>query len=91
MLPHVVFLYTGGDGNTLHWSETDRKVLDTELLHICWLINDQLTTKERLQYNSELMEYGNAKDNGRFALNGGFNAPWQARTIALAKVKGITI
>lgn len=65
--------------------ETDRPVLDTELMHLCWLVEETLTPSTRLDYVGELM------DNQGLDLWQRYHAAWQQRTIALVKVKGITI
>ena len=52
------------------------KVLDTELLHLCWLV------EEELQYPNSVKYYDSLTSN---------HATWQQRVIALCKVKGITI
>ena len=52
-------------------------VLDTELLYLCWLVEETLRPKESWPYyDKELTS---------------MHATWQSRTIALAKTKGIEI
>ena len=63
----------------------DRDAFDTELLHLCWLVEETLTPSKRLDYVSELM------DNQGLDLWQRYHATWQQRTIALAKVLGIEI
>jgi hypothetical protein len=64
-------------------------VLDTELLHLCWLVEEEV-------FRGKSFEYIDALDEVTFApsLHRPFmrtHATWQNRTIALAKVKGIEI
>ena len=54
-------------------------VLDTELLHLCWLV------EEAMPYSREWVDYTN------ILANDAISATWQNRIIALAKVKGIEI
>ncbi len=60
-----------------------RVVLDTELLHLCWLVEQTLDREDQLLYTRNSM-----KGNSTFSA---IHAPWQQRTIALAKVKGVEI
>jgi hypothetical protein len=68
-------------------SPNDRRgayVLDTELLHLCWLVEETLmsTLKQEADYIYliDVSDIGNP-----------IHATWQQRTIALCKVKGIEI
>lgn len=75
----------------LYWkhdtTDTTNEVLDTELLHLCWLVEEQLletsTDGKWTWYIDEIKtgEYYGAS----------IHATWQQRTIALAKVKGVEI
>ncbi len=69
-------------------------VLDTELLHICWLIEQALTEKEDVWFLQRLSQQryldGECGTIGTL-IDRSVHATWQQRTIALAKVKGITI
>ena len=51
----------------------DAPVLDTELLHLCWLVEETLSDIAMEEYGITLTVH----------------ATWQQRIIALAKVKGI--
>ena len=70
-----------------------RKVLDTELLHLCSLVESSLNTQDSLI--SDRMKYSDllcrnavtAYDSLWLCLS----ATWQQRTEALAKVKGVTL
>jgi hypothetical protein len=90
MLPETV--YTTKDGIDLLWSNAneypkevrnspnDRRgayVLDTELLHLCWLVEEEV---KGLNY-----------DVYETLLHRDISATWQQRVIALAKVKGVEI
>ena len=80
----------------LAWRIGD-EVLDTELLHLCSLVEAGLTTTQHYQFRCNLWEETKAEKEGRF---GGINgeehnrryasATWQQRTAALAEVKGVT-
>jgi hypothetical protein len=66
-------------------SNTSRIVLDTELLHLCWLVEGGLDLLKSDRYISLL-----------WIASGGIEqialcSSWQNRTIALCKVKGIEI
>lgn len=81
-----------------------RKVLDTELLHLCWLveetldkIGDESEPPEILGIDIEWNQYterlwnqfdGTPEDGSLWAI---VHATWQQRTIALAQVKGVEI
>lgn len=84
MLPDIVHNRYGSD---LHWGTADnptwdnqccvKEVLDTELLHLCWLVKKTLN-------DEQIFDFCDITDDD-CCLN------WQDQTIALAKVKGITI
>ena len=60
-------------------------VLDTELLHLCWLVEETLEHWEKSSYH----EYLNLKTKEDKVWQ--WHATWQQRTITLARVKGIEI
>jgi len=64
--------------------ETD-KVLDTELLHLCWMVEKSMSAE--LYINKYIETLYLECGNGRAAAH----ASWQQRTIALCKVKGVEI
>lgn len=90
MSPDQVQIY----GSNLHWNGKpgDKagayylsiRVLDTELLHLCWLVEETLTMGQRLDYLNYL---DNRTDDDWLTCH----ATWQQRVIALAKVKGVEI
>ena len=76
MLPNNISI----NDETLVWSSSsqfEHEVLDTELLHLCWLAEKTLSLYERFECY-EILE-------------GLIWASWQQRVEALAKVKGIEI
>jgi hypothetical protein len=97
MLPEVLFLdhrkyYKGHtvsrEEDVLCWSKRHDcdDVLDTELLHLCWLVEETLDEK-KLHYSYAHEIYNVVVPPGQQP----FRATWQQRTIALAKVKEIEI
>jgi len=61
-----------------------KEVLDTELLHLCWLVEETMTDTEWLKYQTELKPtYQRHRSNT--------HSTWQQRIIALSKVKGVEI
>ena len=75
MLPNEITYYSV---MTFYWNRQFiagifQRVLDAELLHLCWLAEKQLNDVEANWY-SKLVNY---------------HSDWQQRVIALAKVKGI--
>jgi len=81
MLPDKINF--GHNSKALFWS-TGKTVLDTELLHLCWMVEDGFNSKQQDDYGKELYKlipYGKML----------FSATWQQRVTALAKVKGIEI
>lgn len=85
MLPAKVYMNTNG-GQMHHRldGEPQPKVLDTELLHLCWLVEHRLQAPEAHQYGFILDE----QSTSRFVM---VHATWQQRTTALAKVLGVEI
>lgn len=86
---------------TIHWNEnfdcliyTDSpliKVLDTELLHLCWLGEETLYYDEGVNY-CKLIAATTGQTRINVPMKGTIcHATWQQRTIALAATKGIEI
>jgi hypothetical protein len=77
MLPEKVYMNTNG-GQMYHRldGEPQPKVLDTELLHLCWLVEERLTPDQSAVYARHIFMY---------------HAPWQQRTIALSRTLDIKI
>lgn len=102
MLPEQLFIHKDCElswkANSKKYQHFDQAVLDTELLHICWLIEQTL---EAIPYNktaankySDLLTslIQDAGEQSRIeARYKSCSASWQQRTIALAKVKGMEI
>ena len=92
ILPEKVkFDSTEDEGEDLRWRNMWRtRVSDTELLHVCWLI-------ERTLQSNQLEEYSDAlasTDSGvrDYAIESSIcHWSWQSRTIALAKVKNVEV
>jgi len=72
-------------GEPLAWKQVNqnygRLVLDTELLHLCWLVEETLTYDEKVSQLTKL----------EIEVTFAHSATWQQRTIALCKMKGIEI
>ena len=86
MLPDILTIIT----KSIWWSNntperpypTLKPVSDTELMHLCHLVEDDFNSKQQDDYGKELYKlipYGKML----------FSATWQQRVTALAKVKGI--
>jgi hypothetical protein len=78
MLPEQIEWHNGLE--RLHWKPSHEgamvfSVHDTELLHLCWLVEKTLTEYQSFDYSCDIK----------------YHATWQQRTIALCKVKKITI
>jgi hypothetical protein len=86
MLPELLYSDYLADGTfvSIRWL-TDKpnygckghSVLNTELLHLCWLVEEGLDNKLNLNYYNLIVLDPHAS--------------WQQRVIALAEVKGIEI
>lgn len=70
------------EGWGLCW-DSGNPVLDTELLHLCWLVEKELDWDSWHAYKRELDKLAGEREK--------ISAIWQQRTILLAKVKGIEI
>ena len=90
MLPGKVYMNTNG-GQRYHRldGEPQPKVLDTELLHLCWLVEETLTRMECTNYSDALLtqhpEIATKADEFFWHFN------WQQRTIALSRTLDIKI
>jgi len=89
MLPELIFesgdlyIYDAEFGSGGH-----RQVLDTELLHLCWLVEKDLNPDQKIDYIEIL---GRGEDEESFYLTIALVSDWRRRVAALAKVKGIEI
>jgi len=91
MLPDQISFRQFKDDNAefgyLYWKDKNQhplqsEVRDTELLHLCWMVEDDFNSKQQDDHGKELYKlipYGKML----------FSATWQQRVTALAKVKGI--
>lgn len=86
MLPEQIvfreFIHIWGEYGFLYWKNKNQhplqsEVRDTELLHLCWMVEENLDNKLNLNYYN-LIEIDP-------------HASWQQRVKALAEVKGIEI
>ncbi len=92
MLPDTLLLT---DHEGLKWIRGGDKfntygsIQDTELLHVCHLIEQGLSDDDHYNFRVELWALTEAP--GELANRNYPSATWQQRTIALAKVKGIEL
>lgn len=85
MLPDEI-IYSDEDSGLFWISSTlCNEVLDTELLHLCWLVEHVLPNRLWQQYTQAI---GGSIGTDRFTI---VHATWQQRTIALAKTLNIEI
>lgn len=96
MLPKKLYVeFTDMDSTepqfyALVWKELKAwpQVLDTELLQICWEIEEELSNVDKSIYAVQLRRLLDFHRHSYFDVA---HATWQQRTIALAQVKGIEI
>jgi len=75
----------------------DREVLDTELLHLCWLVEETLFNEPRREYINELVNnhplryHPASASDTNMAVYFQVHATWQQRVKALAAVKCVEI
>jgi hypothetical protein len=89
MLPETCYM-TQPDNKLLAWKD-GHLVRDIELLHLCWLVEDNLTEKEYEAYIYATYDFQLemvAKTTKKWLW---LSMPWQQRVETLAKVKGIEI
>jgi hypothetical protein len=90
MIPGQLYFNTGSQ--CLCWiskqSVCGTYVLDTELLHLCWLVGETLSDDQFSRYAWELLDGVEGK---KLECRAYLHSTWQQRTIALAEVKGIEI
>ena len=84
MLPEEVSYETNLDQfpEDLYWIRSGHTVLDTELLHLCWLVEETLGKEDTLMFCIEMDIVMDLK---------AIHATWQQRVLALCKVKGVAI
>lgn len=97
MLPEKIHLCKREDatGIGLYWQTYHKEVLDTELLHLCRLVEEGLDSdRGEWASTSQLDTYQAHLRSvciGKYGVANTEHATWQQRTIALAKVKGLDI
>ena len=69
---------------------TGMPVLDTELLHLCWLVECGLSRTMTAVAQSQCTEYVRLLEN-EYGTTGSHFITWQQRTVALAQTLGIEI
>jgi hypothetical protein len=65
--------------------------LDTELLHLCWLVEETLSDYLQEEYYYALSDECETTVDKPLVQSRTYHATWQQRVIALCKVKGIEI
>ena len=89
MLPEKCYMNKDG-GALYHQSDSNgypiqpSRVLDSELLHICWLVEETLDEMESADYAELLRPIA-----ANYKLL--YHASWQQRVVALAKTKGVEL
>jgi len=93
MLPDQISFRQFKDDNAefgyLYWKGKNQhplqsEVRDTELLHLCWMVEETLNEIKSAEYAELLRPIA---ENYKLL----YHATWQERVVALAKVKGIEI
>ena len=81
MLPEKIESWNCGTcGYVFRWNDAANEVvLDTELLHVCWLAEQTIDLKDKWRWLSLI--------DGDYAEKS--HATWQQRATALCKVKGV--
>jgi len=93
MLPDLVFV---DDFDMFRYLNEYQIVLDTELLHLCWLVEKTISLTEECEFEtytdilSTLVgtSLDESFDVSAFKIH---TATWQQRVVALAQVKGVEI
>ena len=66
-------------------------VRNTELLHLCWLVEEGLKEEEQSAYIHKIYQMQSLKNKAKWKIHYDCHATWKQRVKALAKVKGIEI
>ena len=75
-------------GSRLLWKARGHPdVLNTELLHLCWLVEETLTPEQQVDYYNFRLRA--STNNGCVEEYRMIHATWQQRVIALAKVLNV--
>ena len=90
MLPDIVEVFTVKDSPeiVLVEAETGTQYRDTELLHLCWMVEETLTNSQTVSYYCALNDLVEITTFPQWAK---VHATWQQRVIALCNVKGVDI
>ena len=89
MLPEILCYQSPRGADGLYWrvpsyAGSYRSVSDTELLHLCWMVEDTLNEIKSAEYAEFLRSIA---ENYKLL----YHASWKRRVVMLAKVKGIEI
>jgi hypothetical protein len=93
MLPDQLSAHIHRDGTFYQLEWTNGRVAtcpvrDTELLHLCWLVEETLSSEQCNNIELKLLHGVMATDD---IYKRCWHATWQQRTIALAKTLGVEI
>jgi hypothetical protein len=88
MIPTKVYMNTNGGSMYHRLDGKPQLVLDTELLHLCWLVEKDLNPEQKLDYIEML---GRGEDEESFYLTIALASDWRWRVAALSRVKSIDI
>jgi len=96
MLPNVIVIFTVEHSPeiVLVEKQTGAQYRDTELLHLCWMVEEMLDYDKRIALSTIIanhIEFPNGELFSRYEVSVILHATWQQRVIALAKVKGVEI
>jgi hypothetical protein len=88
MLPEkITYDDCGGYDIAFSW-KNGTPILDTELLHLCWLVEKDLNPEQKLDYIEML---GRGEDEESFYPTIALASDWRWRVAALSRVKSIDI
>ena len=98
MLPDEVEMHDSVFGEKLFWNRAPVgghrqlcEALDTELLHLCWLVEETLTIEQQITYLNNLYREPSVENNSKWRIHPDCHATFEQRTIALAQTLGIEI
>lgn len=84
-------MYWDEINNCLYYKgPVEYRVLDTELLHLCWFVEETLDGLGKVEFAKSLQDQVGADETDDM-LSEVVHATWQQRTIALAKTLGVEI
>lgn len=92
MLPDHLDFWDRPDRCGLEWHDVEEQVLDTELLHICWMVESDFDYEDWTLYITFLGEIVRMNQSLKWITPCNYvSATWQQRVVALSKVKNIEI